>query len=182
MRAAVSGVGWSTARFRHCSIQLTSTLVVAAVCHRWAGFARWCPTTWTDRRRSRDRLTTPAEAGTRSRHAEDIFSDASQGHGTCQHHGVVERLDLESRAEPRPCLGAQPQDLELADLVGERLAGPRRCTDRPRWRCCSRRARCGPSGSRSPAGASSRARACPCRPRAGRRASKERIEAGQGPE
>src|SRR6185369_699550 len=38
--------------------------------------------------------------------------------------GVVEGLDLELRAEPLPRVRAKGQDLELPDLVGERLARP----------------------------------------------------------
>src|SRR6476646_8629062 len=39
-------------------------------------------------------------------------------------HRVVERADVEPTGEPAASLLAEPMDLELAELVGDRLAGP----------------------------------------------------------
>src|SRR4051812_42604781 len=39
-------------------------------------------------------------------------------------HSVVEAREVEARAELRACLGAELHDLELADLVSERLSRP----------------------------------------------------------
>src|SRR5690606_38855252 len=55
--------------------------------------------------------------------AGDLGLQHPQADGGPAEHGVVEAPDVEGLAEPAPGVVPQAQDLPLADLVGERLAG-----------------------------------------------------------
>src|SRR6185436_20524233 len=61
----------------------------------------------------------------RARAAEDALVEDRQRQRALGEHGVVEAAQRERGAVARLDLAAHPQQLELADLVGEGLAGPR---------------------------------------------------------
>src|SRR4051812_119459 len=54
----------------------------------------------------------------------DHTLEQSQWHVAAEHDGVVERPEVEARAERRLRLVAQAVDLAVADLVAAGLAGP----------------------------------------------------------
>src|SRR2546429_1114787 len=54
----------------------------------------------------------------------DRRAEGLQGHRAVLEDRVVEGAKIEPRTEPLFRVGAEPPDLELADLVGERLSRP----------------------------------------------------------